>query len=130
MYAIYVGGDCLEYCEKPHYIKEHTDEETGRTWYVQADNYDEAIAVTVHGTIYSLPFKEPIEGHETEATIVEKDSGTYVFQNKENTDKNTEEIAVTKEDVETALCEIDMSTEERIAMLEDVICELDMLKEA
>lgn len=124
MYAIIVKGKIEELCEKPWYVKKHEAE--GRSWWVHTEDAKEAQAVSVRGTLYNLPGMDNIEGAE-EAVVAEKQAGEYVYDNRENIAKTAKELAETTETVETAICEMDASAEERIAVLEDVICELDMM---
>ena len=76
---------------------------------------------------YNLTTKEHVLEDTEEAAIVDKETGSFVYDNRENNKKTQGELTETKESLEEALCDIDATAEDRIAALEDVICELDMI---
>lgn len=116
MYAILSEGQLIALCDKPRYVK--IKEETGV--YIEAESKEDALALSVNGTLYNLIGKDNIPDA-PEALVRDTSVSEYVFNNKIQINKN-EAAAITIED---ALCEQDSNIEERLAMIEDALCELD-----
>jgi len=119
--AIILDGQIISICEEPHYIKRHPYADC----YVQCDQ-QQAIGISIpfgeHSGIYSVwGNKEKIPG--TQEVIIQDDNGQKYFYEVHNTaTKSAENIGV----VEGALCDSDNDVDQRLALIEEVLCELDV----
>lgn len=118
MYEITSGGELVALVAKPRYVKLNAD-----GIYVEATAED-AIGISVAGTLYNLPGSTAIEGA-PEAMIREGDASEYIFTNRTRILQNEESTTAAIVGVEDAVCELDESTEQRMSAIEDAVCELD-----
>ena len=119
MKAIIVNGKIISICEKPIYVKKHDSLDI----YVRC-NASEAIGISAgvgeDGGIYNLPGRNDIPDA-PEAFVRDDDNREYFFNAHSQADKATKDII----NVEDAMCEGELATDERISAIEDVLCELD-----
>ena len=121
MYAIMVEGNLVSLCDCPRYVR--LNESTGA--YIQAQP-EEAIAVSVNGTLYNIGGGEHIKGA-PQAVVAEKDAGEYVFRSGVRIEEVDEQTGAAIAGVEEALCEVDAAGEARVAEIEEALCELDSM---
>lgn len=119
MYEIISGGELVALTAKPRYIKRN--EESGL--YVEATAED-AIGVSVAGTLYNLPGGTAIEGA-PEAAIREGDASEYIFTNRVRIQHNEETATAAIVGIEDAVCDLDANTDTRMGAIEDALCDLD-----
>lgn len=119
MKAIIVNGKIISICEKPVYVKKHESLDL----YVQCKP-NEAIGISAgvgeDGGIYNLPGRNDIPDA-PEAFVRDDDNREYFFNTYNQADKAATDIIT----VEEAMCDSDTITDDRIAAIEDVLCELD-----
>jgi len=117
--AIIVNGKIISICEKPTYVKKHPTIDC----YVNCDK-SEAIGIAAgvgeDGGVYNLFGRNDIPDA-PEALVRDDNNNEYFFNAYRQADKATTDII----NVEEAICDSDTITDERIAALEDVLCELD-----
>ncbi|MCD7732392.1 MAG: hypothetical protein LUH56_03010 [Oscillospiraceae bacterium] len=121
MYAVISEGALVALCDKPRYVK--INENTGL--YVRAEKED-AIGISVNGKLYNLPGSSVIAGA-PEAIVRDGDVSEYVFSNRARIEVNAESTETAFVSVENAVCELDSSIQDRLAVVETALCELDTL---
>lgn len=132
IYAIYAtgfdGSQEMELTDSPNFLKRSNRENNVLKWQ-NADGYEDAQIVSLHGDFYNIEGKPPVEDDSIlgSAVIVEKSFTVYIDYNREKIEETADDLVMTKEDLETALCDIDFQTEDRIAQLENAICEFDTM---
>ena len=119
MYAIISEGNLVSLCDRPRYVK--VNGATGA--YIRAQPED-AIALSVNGTLYNINGGEHIPGA-PQAVVSEKDAGEYVFRSGVRIKEVDEQTGAAIVGVEEALCEVDVNTDRRISEVEEALCELD-----
>ena len=98
MYEIRKDGGVIAMAEAPNYIRRHAD-----GFYILCEEKD-AQGVAVDGTAYCLMGRTGLEELD-EVQIVERDAGTIVLQ-------QGKDAAMSRAEIETALCDIDAANEE------------------
>lgn len=119
MYEIVIDGRVAALCEKPLFVK--VKEESGA--YVEAAR-DEAIGIAVNGVVYNIDGREDIPDM-PQAIVKEGNALEYIFNNGVKITENEERTQSAFIDVESALCEFDTTTDERIGAVEAALCEID-----
>lgn len=88
MYAIISKGVLLALCDRPRYVK--VNEASGA--YIEAGP-EEAVGVSVSGTLYNLNGGENIPGAE-DAIVTEAEGGEYIFQTRKQVESVNETTAI------------------------------------
>ena len=96
MYAIMSGGELVDLCDEPRYIKQND-----YGIYVTADAAD-AIGVSVKGDKYNINGGDAIPDA-PQAVVVQRDGGEFVFNSCEQIKEDEAAIAL----IEDAICEMD-----------------------
>lgn len=118
MYHVIIDGEIKGFCEKPRYIK--IKPETGV--YIEA-KFEDAIGVAFGGVVYNLLGRNEIP-NAPQAIIKEIDGAEIVFNDKIKITEHDENIF----EIETVLCEFDITLNERINEINEIglaLCELD-----
>lgn len=115
MYQIIISGEIKGFCETPRYIK--IKPETGV--YIEA-KLEEAIGVAFGGVAYNLFGYDEIPDT-PQAIVKEIDGAEVVFSDNLQIAEQGDNIF----EVESALCELDTSSDERMSNIELALCELD-----
>ena len=119
MKAIIVNGKIISICETPLYVKKHDTLDC----YVKCSE-DEAIGISAgvgdDAGVFNLPGKNDIPDAPV-AIVRDDDNREYFFDAHNQAEKAAEDIVI----VEDTLCEVDMSTDERISAIEEALCDLD-----
>lgn len=111
MYEIRKDGGVIALAELPNYIRRHAD-----GFYILCKE-GEAQGVAVDGTAYRLYGCAGLDELE-EVQIVQRDAGTIILQ-------QGKDAAMSRAEIETALCDIDAANEEAHASYETALCDLD-----
>lgn len=111
MYEIRKDGGVIALTEKPNYIRKHPD-----GFYVLCEE-EAAQGVAVDGTAYRLMGRTGLDELE-EVQIVRRDAGTIILQ-------QGKDAAMSRAEIETALCDIDAANEEAHASYEMALCDID-----
>lgn len=119
MYEIIINGHLAALCEKPRFVK--IKEDSGA--YVEA-LHDEAIGIAVNGIVYNIDGREDIPDM-PQAIVKEGNASEYIFKHGVKITENEEHTQSAFIDVESALCEFDTTTDERIGAVEAALCEID-----
>ncbi len=109
MYKIVTDEGVIALCDEPWYVRKKT--ESG-AWIHCGE--DEAEMLSVNGTLYSLD----------EVIVAPQETGTVVFEHALKI--NEQGVAIVG--IEDSVCELDSLQEERLAMIEQAITELDAEK--
>lgn len=115
MYQIIINGEIKGFCEKPRWIK--IKPETGV--YIEV-KFEDAIGVAFGGVVYNLFGRNEILDT-PQAIVKEIDGAEVVFSDNAKITKQGENIF----EVESALCELDTTSDERMSNIELALCELD-----
>lgn len=115
MYRIIINGEIKGCCDKPRYIK--IKPETGV--YINA-TLDDAVGVAFGGVAYNLLNHNEIPNTPI-AIVSETDASEYIFNDSLKITDCGENIF----EVESALCELDSTSDERMSNIELALCELD-----
>lgn len=115
MYHIIIDGEIKGFCETPRYIK--IKPETGV--YIEA-KLEDAIGVAFGGVAYNLFGHDEIPDT-SQAIVKEIDGAEVVFSDNAKITAQGENIF----EVESALCELDTTSDERMTDIENALCELD-----
>lgn len=119
MYEIIINGRVVALCDKPHYVK--IKEDSGA--YVEA-SHEEAIGIAVNGVVYNIDGRNDIPNM-PQAIVKESSVSEYIFRQSVEISENKERTNSAFIDVESALCEFDTTTDERIGAVEAALCEID-----
>ena len=116
LYDIVVGGKIIATTEHPRYIRQKAD--TGV--YIEC-SFEHAEGVAVNGRLYNML------GHNTipdvpEAAIIERESGEHITR----LIKQGVSLVTSTQRTEDAVCELDEYYNERMATIEDAMCDLDI----
>ena len=115
VYDIVVKGDIIGTMEKPRYIKRSPTTDV----YIEcAESVADGIAVG--GQLYNIHGKSAIPDAEN-AVIIARDSGNHIAS------LNRQAAVLTLANIltENAVRELDENYDERIAVIEDALCDLD-----
>lgn len=119
MYEIIINGSLAALCDKPRYVK--IKEDSGA--YVET-SHDEAIGIAVNSTVYNIDGREEIPDM-PQAIVKKSDASEYIFKHGVKITENEKRTNSAFIDVESALCEFDATTDERIGAVEAALCEID-----
>lgn len=115
MYQIIINNEIKGFCEKPRFIK--IKPETGV--YIEA-KLDEAIGVAFNGVAYNLVGHNEISDM-PQVVVSELDGAECVFKDGIKITACENNVF----EVESALCELDTVSDERMNNIELALCELD-----
>lgn len=119
MYTILQNGELLAFCDKPRYVR--IKEESG-AW-VEAEEKD-AEAIAINGELYNLIGKNTV-ADAPQVVVKNGDAAEYIFGNRAQITQNKEEQDAAIITLETAACEQETATEDRLAAVEEAVCALD-----
>lgn len=115
IYDIVVKGEIVDTTEKPRYIKKSPTTDV----YIEcAETVADGIAVG--GQLYNVHGKNTIQNAEN-AVIIARDSGNHIA----NLNRQATRLTLANILTENAVCELDENYDERIAIIEDALCDLD-----
>ena len=104
MYSIIGNDGVIGFCDEPRYVKLNENQ-----IFIQTTK-EEATHVAIGGVAYDL----------TETHVKPEDSGEFVFDNA----AKVRQAGIDIIDTQDALCETSIDFEQRIADIEDALCEL------
>ena len=116
LYDIIVEGEVIATTEHPRYIRRKP--ETGI--YIEC-TLDRAEGIAVSGNLYNMPNSTAIPDA-PEAVIIERESGEHITR----LIAQGVALVTNMRNTEDAVCELDEYYDERIAAIEDALCDLDI----
>lgn len=122
MKEIIVNSRVIAICEQPLYLKPIPD----RPGMFKEATEEEAVIISAglgeDAGFYNLWNKEPYFPDKAVAYVRDHVLGDYVFNAHNNAEKAAGEVLV----IEDAMCDSDNLTENRIATLEEALCDMDV----
>lgn len=119
MKAIIVNGKVISICEKPLFVKKHDTLDC----YIKCSE-SEAIGVSAgvgeDAGVFNLVGMNEIPDAPV-AIIRDDNNNEYLFETHSQAEKSAADIVV----MESTLCDNDVYTDERLAAIEEVLCDLD-----
>ena len=116
LYDIVVEGEIIATTEHPRYIRQKA--ETGV--YIEC-SLEHAEGIAVNGRLFNMLDRSTIPDV-PEAAIIERESGEHITRLIEQGVALLESTQIT----EDAVCEMDEYYDERLAAIEDAMCDLDI----
>lgn len=123
MKAIIVDGKIISICEQPYYIKRHP---LGHCYINTTAEEAEGISIALgdYAGAYNLPQSpDLLEGRPVAYINDDIDTGEYFYHTYQAADKSVEDIAI----IEESMCNSDMEITDRLASIEDCLCDLDAM---
>lgn len=121
MIEVVSDGVVVARFEKPVYITLVSPNGTP-----QPTDREHADCVSVRGQLYQLPDAVNIDDTLPKATLRDADSGEITDVIADDQRTTSDRLSETACEMESAICELDVMLNDRIAELEMTICELDM----